>query len=499
MAASRWFGQLQAAKEHLTRSGVGSEIRDLRRDIESAFQALSPELDGVTGRPCTLTSIYLDPVNGSDSNDGLTLPTAWKTWAKFLSVVGMNAYVNSPLTINLAAGTFPITDPFVWRPVFGPNGGYQIIGTLTLVSAGTFTAVTPRNPAVSSDTLTCLSITDTSHAASWAADVGRLMKITAGTAGNIGAGMFISKDLGSNACRLSSALKQTITGIVTSSEVVPVIGDSYEVYTMTEVAYMDVYAQRSGQSISVASSLCLIQNVRLNSGSIAGSKLLGDRNVCFELVNCRNSSGFTGSAMRAHNCCFDGTASPVLVPQGRSSATPYDLQLFGGVCIGRSFTLGGVSAGLGFYVQGSAVGSFISGPGIQGKIIDAGVMDWSGILPAVWIQQGSVINGGQPGSETMKLWGYSATANTFGVKVSGGKLHCTSPTNLIIKGALTATKDFEVNGQSTLAPFDRAASPPQYKAAINCTWALFNTTVAGGGFGGYAIDPASGNGIVTEV
>lgn len=498
MAASRWFGQLQAAREHLTRSGVGFEIRDLRRDVEAAFQSLEANISGNLGEPCPYTALFIDPVNGLDTNNGTSALTPLKTWAQLVALIGLTPYLNSPLTVTIQGGNIPITDPVILRPVCGIGGGFILQGTLTLIYSGTFTAVTPRNPALNSDTLTCLSITDSAHAASWAADVGRLLKITGGTVGNIGAGMFVSKDLGSNACRLSSAIKPAVTGFVNSTEVVPVVGDSYEVYTMTEIAYADILVCRSAQSISVVSALSLVQNIRFNSGGASSNKFLGDRNVSTEFLNCRFSTPTLITAVRMHNCCFDGTHSMTLYTQGLGANNPYSLFVFGGVCIGRSFGMGLVSFNNGFYVQGSTIGSLISGPGLNGQVVDAGVMDWGGsILYAVQLQQGSIINGGQAGN-TMKLWGYSATANTYGVRVSGGKFHCNTPTNITLKGALTATQDFLVDNRGTLPPFDHAASPPQYKAAINCTWALFNTTVAGGGFGGNAINPATGNGIVTE-
>jgi len=117
----------------------------------------------------------------------------------------------------------------------------------------------------------------------------------------------------------------------------------------------------------------------------------------------------------------------------------------------------------------------------------------------VRIDAGGVVQGSSA-INNITLWGVSATANSYAVNMRGGRLHIgTAATNLTLVGALTATKDFQVDGLATLPAFDFGASPPQYTASRNCTWALLATAVGSGGFGSQATNPASGAGVTSTV
>jgi hypothetical protein len=78
------------------RNKKNGEWREYSRDLVNTNQATSTKN----------YDFYVDGTNGSDSNNGLTLATAFKTIAKPLSILRTFAVLNHGFTIRIAAGTY---------------------------------------------------------------------------------------------------------------------------------------------------------------------------------------------------------------------------------------------------------------------------------------------------------------------------------------------------------------------------------------------------------
>jgi len=81
------------------------------------------------------TNYYVDGTNGSDSNNGLTAETAWKTFAKaFDKYTDRNSGGNGVI-INIASGTYSdkITVPYQWTKGSTYETGIHILGIGTVV------------------------------------------------------------------------------------------------------------------------------------------------------------------------------------------------------------------------------------------------------------------------------------------------------------------------------------------------------------------------------
>ena len=94
----------------------------------------------------TQTTWFIDPIGGSDSNDGLLITTGLKTWAELrrrMLAVGGHA---TSTTITILSD-LPSTDVMTLDWSGGSINNYNLIqGTVTMVRAGTITGWTSRNP-----------------------------------------------------------------------------------------------------------------------------------------------------------------------------------------------------------------------------------------------------------------------------------------------------------------------------------------------------------------
>lgn len=441
------------------------------------------------------TTWYIDPSSGNDENTGLSSGTAIKTFAELTRRLGIYAVIHIPIIIYVL-GNLPANDPLFWRPTIGPSGGLIIEGTLTQVSTGTFTAVTARNRA----TNTCVMVEDTAHAASWAADVSRLLKITASVSpASVGASSVIAKDLGTYQARVAAPRTVAFVGpSPTITEVVPQVGDSYALYDRTQIAVTDItISMTSGVILSTPTNAVVIKNFHFINGTQSHQLVLNAGATALSIIDCRNSRQINVSGVNLINQAFDGSSGVSVVRGQANQFGNYWVTINGGVSILRSVNVGGTRLQGGFFVQGPAPGSTLfAGFGMVGRIEDAGVMDWSGA--ALRISHGASVETGQyniPGY----LWGSSATASTFGVHIESGKFFVNSPAAITVAGTLTATQDFRVASRVTLPAVDYAVNPPVLTTVRNCTWTNLALSVAAGGFGGSAIDPASGSGIAAEL
>ncbi len=431
---------------------------------------------------------YIDSTSGVDTNTGLTSGDAIKTWSEYIKRVGLNTSLTQRVDIYIL-NNLPITDPMVWAPVIYPTGSAVVHGTLTSTGTGTFTAVTARAAA----TNTACSITDTSRV-SWTA--GTLMKITGGTAGNIGAAAWVAKDLTANAARMSTFIKSDsdiISGTSpAATECTPVIADTYALYSMTTVHTASISPMVSGATTIAGFGKIAFENIRFvgASGSTYVSRFEGKRNNSLILHQCSFASTVETLDIRLLNCCSESTGNLQFFGGWNLSSIN---AVVGGLCLSFASVYGKVSIFSGFLMQGNVI--FGAALGSISIIADMGVFDWGTSFPYVVsvttggkVVFGSTFSGG-------KLWGSSAVAGSYPLLISSGNVYVPTAANITAVGALTATQDFVVNGRTTMAPFDYAASPPAFKALLATTWVNLRLAVASTGFGGVAIDPQTGNGI----
>lgn len=178
----------------------------------------------------TQTAWFIDPVNGSDTNDGSTLALALKTDARRQVLWGGSAMaiVSAPTTVTYVSSP-PASDVVNYNVAYKTGGSLTIQGTPTITNpAITLTAVTSLNRG----TQTPFDVTGVGLGAS---DVGRLMRITSGARLNNYCG--VAKDLTGGKVRISpfgnlSVSATTTTTGIPFTEVTPQVGDIVEVFTV---------------------------------------------------------------------------------------------------------------------------------------------------------------------------------------------------------------------------------------------------------------------------
>lgn len=104
---------------------LGDTVRVLKNNLNTLVSS--------TGIETVNRTIYVDATK-SDSNDGTTAATAFATITKALSTI--KSTVNSTITVNIAAGTYSLTqDIFSLLTRFNGNGGISLTGTLSNISS----------------------------------------------------------------------------------------------------------------------------------------------------------------------------------------------------------------------------------------------------------------------------------------------------------------------------------------------------------------------------
>ncbi len=440
---------------------------------------------------------YIDPTLGVDTNTGLTSGTAIKTWTELTKRIGTSPVISAPTNIYLL-GDLPVSDPLILKnPTLLMAGYLYVHGTLTAVTggSGTYTSATSRVAA----TNTPCQVTDTARS-SWTANVGQLIKNTAGTAGSIDAFAWVLKDLTGNAARLTPLAKTDNTASFTHAiEVNPTVSDSYQLYTLSSVAdfFIEVKANSFFPSPVGLTGRVIFENIKFANTSIERCHIIGNSAAALRFAGCLFSGSFNSisGAAQLTNCLWTASFG---INGGQINYVGVNINAGGGTAtltcsLGAQLTLRA-----GVTIQSTAVPLAVSVNSFV-RIVDAGLFDWS-TSPNSGLQifSNGVVQLGDyatPG----KLWGVSASASSFGVHIINGKFIVPDATLITIVGSLTATKDFQIASASSGPAMDLAnAATAPFTAARNYTWVNLRATVAASGFGGNCINPASGTGIVIE-
>lgn len=182
-----------------TKSGVGKWVRSIAPNSHWASQDLW----------------FLDPVSGSDDNDGAASGSAIKTLEELTWRLSF-LYQGLPYLINVL-NDISGADKMCWNPIMLPRregsttlGGGQrasvvFQGTQTTVRTGTFTGASTSTTVSAQAT-----ITDT-NAGDWNLERDKLFHVTSG--GSSGTTGWIDENLGSGVCRVSSPGNTAGTGL----------------------------------------------------------------------------------------------------------------------------------------------------------------------------------------------------------------------------------------------------------------------------------------------
>jgi len=185
------------------------------------------------------TTWFVDPVGGSDTNDGKTSATALKTLAN----LGSRLFVANfqDITVNLL-NDVPNTDSL--RPITAwgatPSGGTAVFinlfvrGVETTQATGVVTAGTAATvPATNTQAI----LEDTTTPIVWAAHVGRMVVFSTGVI------CWVLKDLGANQARVTEFYNPVTDTIVAA----PVAGTTFKIVTMTQFAARYISAGQPAQ------------------------------------------------------------------------------------------------------------------------------------------------------------------------------------------------------------------------------------------------------------
>jgi hypothetical protein len=249
---------------------------------------------------------WIDPVNGSDLNNGTTALTPLATHAELRRRIGNFTPIDQLTTINIV-NDIPATDPVIVDFTVGPNGSlvYQGIKTLTTLHTGSFTDVS----AVDAPNNVATIVEDTTIAGGWGAagfintPAGTPMRcrITAGA--RVGAVGWAVLDLGGTSARTAAwgTLNTTGTpsGNAASREVTPVIADPFVIET--DFATIDALTVdlKLTSDVDAGSSRLLFVDLAFNPASERRHQLaeLGSR---------------TGEAPVVFSGCATGRVEPFL-------------------------------------------------------------------------------------------------------------------------------------------------------------------------------------------
>ena len=303
------------------------------------------------------TAIFIDPVNGNDTNTGLQAtpnapatalinPGPLKTWNELRRRIGSNKLGNATLaqTITLL-NDLAATDPM--QLDFGCTGTTTIIGTPTVNKAtSTIGAYTARVPS----TNTPNQLTD--GATVWGPFIasGLMFAITGGT-GN-GTFAYPVLDQGAGVARASSFLTPV------GAETQPLAGSTYQVQRMTS-------AGSNNANITPTSGSWIFQFIQFPN---LVNVLTGSLSVTFQVCALNTTNPMIGSNLTFTNC-----QSPFALQLSNSIAT-----FTGGAFVATKLQLIDTQASLqgGLFFQGGNAGVLLQQRS-WANFVNMCVFDWT--------------------------------------------------------------------------------------------------------------------------
>jgi hypothetical protein len=438
-----------------------------------------------------MSSWYIDPVNGSDNNDGATPATALRTNAGFMTrmtggiasiwEVQSNTAVyylsyppdNDPLYLDIdlrvrgdGSNSSPSVDVYYQVDFYAPS--------LSVASSGTFSDVTTRTRSTNTPYMVADGSVDTSG------DVGRRILIPSGPRAGATAWVALAPAAGQ---RRTSEWVQWTTATLTEP-VTPEIGDPYEVLessgalhlgrinilpttgSSTDSAFpssalsfhgFDFHPANDDSMIPIfnGGAILVFDNCSFNNGEYAFITLIlsGDNTSTLTyLPNC--STGMTGAA---NLWVMSGDFTTNIIEAGLYSGAVAALQ-GAGLTIDFDTLL---QANSSVPLLGAESGGTL-------RVVTCGIMD-------VHFQAGVVVGhdavvwafGESDSGYTPQIWGTTSVDGIFGMLVlSGGSFRYVPGTLMTVTGP---AGDFALDGNTNARAWDDTAGA--YTANIACTWA----------------------------
>lgn len=172
---------------------------------------------------------YIDPLSGSEENDGLTSSTPIKTFQELNR--RLDGVINTTINITIL-NDITETSPKLNVRTAKPGIFVNVFGTRTTVRTSTLTSAgTNATPASN----LAPSITDTS-VVSWTSEVGKFVEITSGA--QTGAICQILKDTGSGTARTTPWM--IASGVSAAVTTPPDSGSAYRVYNITDSGNLSI-------------------------------------------------------------------------------------------------------------------------------------------------------------------------------------------------------------------------------------------------------------------
>lgn len=367
------------------------------------------------------TQWYVDPSAGNDENNGATTLTALKTIAELtrrLQVIlqGTN------YTIDLL-GNIPSTDRLNWTPIFvGPatGTGFNQRGTINFRGQMTVSRSGTLSTATQTSTSAQASATDPG-VADWTADIGRMIVVTSGA--QSGESAWVAANLGANVARVASWTNVAGTAIGT----VPANNSTYNIVTLTTWS--------CEAAVNCGTDSCSITFENIESLSpVAGTYAMIFSGASFRPIRWKSNQAASTSPPIVTNACL--FRSSCFTQVNATANAPGLIQLsststWAGVagCFFLNMQVEGL-AGSKFrfadtLYQGTRLQFANSGQntvqsGYAVLLGNSGFFDWDRNAAANGRDAAISVEGNGFVGVTGFVFGTSAVANTYGVRVEAG-------------------------------------------------------------------------------
>ncbi len=367
------------------------------------------------------TQWYVDPNSGHDENNGATTLTALKTIAELTRRLQVTLQ-GTNYTVDLL-GNIPSTDRLNWTPILvGPAAGtvFNQRGTISFRGQQTVSRSGTLSTAAQTSTSAQASVTDPG-VADWTADIGRLLVVTSGA--QSGETAWVAANLGANVARVSSWTNVAGTAVGT----VPANNSTYNIVTLTTWACegtidagkdaliftfenIEMIAP-SGGALAFISGGAAFRPIRmkLNASASTSPPIICDsalyRSTCFTQVNATAAS--PGAIQLGSTVSYVGTAGCLVLNM--------QVELLTGTQWRFSDTL---YQGSRLQVANSGTAAVQGGYAILGG--NSGFFDWDRNAAANGRDAAISVEGNGWVGITGFVFGTSAVANTYGVRVEAG-------------------------------------------------------------------------------
>lgn len=376
---------------------------------------------------------YVDPVNGADGNNGETAATALATMGELQRRLN-DAYINQATTVHIL-NDVPNTDGFAPTLRIGPSGGVTFIGEgTTTLTTQVLTGAQAAVPAANTRESVTVAGFD------WTPFIGQRLRITAGA--SVGAVSWVHRTGGS----VAEAFVNRPVNPAGFSAGTFGVGNTVVVEQLTQIGPVSLAGVSTVRNAATDGGPVLFVDLSFNRSGVADDMVIAQEvsfygcDVDVSIIMLLEGGFSSGSKLRyfvlsslALFGIYGGTIEPQPVGEIRNS--PEVIVFLPPSVISRALSL---------YATNLRTNA------------DIGIWDWTA-GPGLSVIDNSQFNV----TTSVRVWGTSAIANTYGIQVRDAICRYRSAAVLpTIVGALTATKDAEVGSSTTQVSGTYAALLP---------------------------------------